>query len=376
MLLKILITGKTGSGKSSLINGLVGKMVTIEGETLTTTTKHASGYCFCVGGISFLVVDSPGLQDMELEDTETLDLIKREITSVSDSFDLMIYCIDMTSKRVDASDKQAIVHLTECFGERIWRNAVFVLTFANWVSQPPRHQGTIVNFFTKRLEEFKKILDGILIKARVSENMVKDVPVIPAGYWEPVESIPNPWQLPDRPDWFNCFWIVCALRIESSASVAMFESQAERIKSTPLTETEMAKPAIKRPIFVPPEYNPLASSPGLQSEPGDEANTPSSREYIDVEIPKLKVIGSLVFGLIVGGGVGTLVGIPGGPLGMAMMGVAGAATGAAIGGSVAAGLSKLIKRHRRTSPSSESLSHQEPQSSEMDPLSCDKSSIQ
>ena len=74
--LKILITGKTGSGKSSLINGLVGKIVTIEGDNITAATKHVSGYSFLVEDVRFLVVDSPGLQDLEQEDTETLDLIK------------------------------------------------------------------------------------------------------------------------------------------------------------------------------------------------------------------------------------------------------------------------------------------------------------
>ena len=260
----------------------------------------------------------------------------------------------MTSKRVDASDKQAIIHLTECFGECIWRNAVFVLTFANCVSRPPRYQGTLADFFTKRLEEFKETLADILIKATVSENMVKGVPVIPAGYWEPVESIPNPWQLPDRPDWFNYFWIVCALRIESSASAALFKSQAKRIKSTPLTESEMAENALERPIVVPQEY---------------------------LELSKFNVAGSLVVGSVVGGGIGALAGIPGGPLGMTMMGVAGAATGAVIGGSIAAGMAKLIKRHRHRSPSPESSSHAhegciEPQSSEMHPLSSDPNSIQ
>ena len=168
--LTILITGKTGSGKSSLINGLVGKIVTVEGEELTAATQHVSGYGFCVRDVKFLVVDSPGLQDLEQDDTETLDTIKRELVKVSSSFDLVIYCIDMTNKRVDGSERRAIIHLTECFGERVWENAVFTLTFANKVEQPPGYKGKLVEFFKKRQKDFKKLLEDTLIKANVSEK--------------------------------------------------------------------------------------------------------------------------------------------------------------------------------------------------------------
>ena len=279
--------------------------------------------------------NSPGLQDLEQGDTETLDIIKRELTNVSNSFDLVIYCIDMTSKRIDASERQAIVHLTECFSERIWGNAVFTLTFANDVSKPPGYEGTLAEFFTKRIQDFKNILDDILIKANVSKKLVEDVPVIPAGYWKPVKSIPNPWQLPDRTDWFNAFWIVCAIRMEGTASTALFRSQAKRIRNKPLTETEIAGTAIERPIFVPKEY------------------TPSE----NIEIPKVKVVTSLVAGSLLGAGIGTLLGIPGGPLGMAVVGAAGAATGAVIGGSLAAGISGVEHLGMMSPPPLESSSH-------------------
>ena len=329
--LTILITGKTGSGKSSLINGLVGKIVTIEGEELTACTEHVNGYCFCVRDVQFLVVDSPGLQDLEQDDTETLDIIKRELVKVSSSFDLVIYCIDMTNKRVDGSERQAIIHLTECFGECIWENAVFTLTFANKVEQPPSYKGTLADFFTERRENFEKILHKILIKANVLEEVAEQVPVIPAGYWKPVETIPNPWKLPDRDDWFNNFWLVCALRMEDSASIVLFKSQGTRIKNEPLTESEMAETAVERRIFVPPE--------------------PSSET---IAIHREKLVGGLAAGSLIGAGIGSLLGLSLGPLGVIAIGTTGAATGAAIGGLLGAMASN--REHLGISPSSESPS--------------------
>ena len=335
--LTILITGKTGSGKSSLINGLVGRTVTKEGEELTSSTKHVDGYAFCQGDVKFLVVDSPGLQDLETEDKETFDFIKRQLVCISNSFDLVIYCIDMTSKRVDRSDKLAICHLTECFGESIWENAVFTLTFANDVLLPPSFQGTAEEWFTKKLQEFKAILEMILTEANVSRKLAKEIPVIPAGYWKPVERIPNPWKLPDRPDWFNAFWVTCALRMEGSASIALFRSQKPRIRHEPFTESQIVGTAMERPIFVPPECSPIVS------------------EEKGIDIPKVRVVARSFTGMAIGGSLGALLGVPGGPLGIAVVGVAGAATGAVFGGSVAAGIHVLS--HLTESQSTEQPTH-------------------
>ena len=333
--LTILITGKTGSGKSSLINGLVGRTVTKEGEELTSSTKHVSGYAFCQGDVKFLVVDSPGLQDLETEDKEEFDFIKQQLVCISLSFDLVIYCIDMTSKRVDNSDKLAICHLTECFGESIWENAVFTLTFANDVQKQQSFQGTAKEWFTEKLQKFKTVLDTILTnKANVSRKVAEEIPVVPAGYWKPGEGISNPWKLPDRPDWFNVFWVTCALRMEKSAFRAMFQSQETRIRHDPLTESQIVGNAMERPIFVPPEC--------VSKEKG-------------VYISKVRVVAGSFTGLVFGVSLGALLGVPGGPLGIALVGVAGAATGAVVGGSVVVGIH--VHDHLTESQSTEQPTH-------------------
>ena len=317
--LTILITGKTGSGKSSLTNGLVGKTVAKEGHLLTSSTKQISVFEVFQGSVPFFVVDSPGLQDYKKDDKVTLKMIKKQLTRLCRSFDLVVYCINMTSIRVDASEKTAIIHLTKCFGESMWKNAVFLLTFANQVQLPLSYEGPADAWFKERLQEFQVLLhDTLSDEAKVSKAVAEEVPIIPTGYWKVARNLPDPWKLPDRPDWFNVFWLACALRMKGEASIALFESQAARITNKPITR--ITGTATERLIYVPPEYAPVSTEMGIKP-------------------PKVRVVAASFVGTMVGGCLGALLGIPGGPIGIAGVAVAGAVTGAAVGGAI--GLQQL-----------------------------------
>ena len=61
--LNIMITSKTGSGKTCLINGLVGRKVGEEGEELTRMTTHVERIEFSLNGTKAKIWDTPGLQD-------------------------------------------------------------------------------------------------------------------------------------------------------------------------------------------------------------------------------------------------------------------------------------------------------------------------
>ena len=322
--LTILITGKTGSGKSSLLNGLVGKTVSTEGDKLTSSTHEVSGYGFSQGDIHFLVVDSPGLQDLKQDDKETLDIIKQQLKRTCPKFDLVIYCINMSCPRMEASEKAAIHHLTECFFAAMWKNAIFTLTFANKVEPSPTYKGTDAEWFAEKLREFTTLIQEILVQANVPEKVVKQIPVIPTGYWKPVERIPNPWILPDRPDWFNVFWLQCASRMEEGACIALFKSQESRISTKTLSESQMVGTASERPIYIPPDY--------------------SSINSFGIEIPRMRVIAGSLTGSLIGGGFGALLGAAAGPVGAAVVGAAGLATGAVVGGACAAGMHMSVSQ--------------------------------
>lgn len=236
----ILVTGKTGTGKSTLVNGLVGKQVAREGEDLEGVTREVEDFPFEKNGIPFIVFDSPGLQDANIDDTATLKQISDRLRAKCGAeVDLLVYCLNMTNKRIDRSDISAIYHLTQGFSAKLWKNAVFVLTFANKVHIQDETS------FKKQLAEFesviKKHVREQIIQVNVEDKNVADtIPFVPAGYWRATKDNPNPLELPDRKNWFGMFWFTCAKRMNEVSGVCLMLSQAGRIKLK--SQTSQDKP--------------------------------------------------------------------------------------------------------------------------------------
>ena len=196
--IRILVTGKTGTGKSSLINGLIGDNVTEEGSSLDPTTTKVEQFNRTVRGVPMLVFDSPGLQDGTENEKDYLLDMERNCKKV----DLVLYTMKMTDKRLHPEDVEAMKKLTNAFGEKFWESSVFVMTFANEVRNPEKPDDEDENriYFEKTLDKWKKKLPVIVEKElNVSKKVARRIPVVPAGYYKNIH-------LPGRRYWFSQFW--------------------------------------------------------------------------------------------------------------------------------------------------------------------------
>ena len=294
--LTILAVGRIGSGKSALINGLVGSEVAKEAdETLDAQTEQLTSYSTTKRGIAITIWDAPGLETVRTP--QELENFVQDLAGRVGEVDLLMYCTRMDEHRLRPGDTQTIRVMTKAFGKLIWKNAVFVLTFANMV-EAPKSKSSMgkPEYFQEKLSQWKNDLRRELRTFGVSDDLAGAVPVVPAGYYD------EPTLLNGR-NWLSDFWHVCFESIKESAQPALLEANMERLKAT----EEIQKYQYQLPI----EQQPIETRPGLTN-----SLLTSMTAQAGIATAGSATVGG-VTGFVIGGGIGAVAGCGIGAVGAA-----------------------------------------------------------
>ena len=242
----LIAIGEAGQGKSSLVNGLLGRNLAKVGHRLKPETHGVNKYCYeAERGVPAVIVwDTEGFG---IESDEREEQILQEMAMECDPVDFVLYCVRMDQTRwPKASDKTTIRKMTKVFGKEIWQHCLFVLTFANQIEGlcPPDQE--VEQYFSERVWDFEEEISGLLKEhAGLSDKDIATIrTAIPVG--DPRQTGPKSrWDLPTRQDWFMEFWFACAERIRKSSLPSLYHLNKDRF--IPNGDVNSLEPVSDRP---------------------------------------------------------------------------------------------------------------------------------
>ncbi|KAK4272394.1 hypothetical protein QN277_020959 [Acacia crassicarpa] len=171
--LTILVIGKGGVGKSSIVNSIIGeKVVSIspfqsEGPRPVMVSRSRAGF-------TLNIIDTPGLIEGGYINVIALDIIKSFL--LNKTIDVLLYVDRLDAYRVDNLDKLVSKAVTDSFGKGIWKKAIIALTHGQF---SPPDELPYDEFSSIRSEGLLKVVKlGARIKKDVSQDFTIPVALV------------------------------------------------------------------------------------------------------------------------------------------------------------------------------------------------------
>jgi predicted GTPase len=202
--LRIVVTGKTGVGKSSFIQALFleeGEKFERPAHTTEVYTRPMPIYSPSGQPVNVELTDTPGMEALiGVGRRANRKEYVKQVSPVFKSADILLFCVRMDDD-VRAEEVEMIRFMLHEFGPVIWTKVIFVLTFANRVTTDCLDEEK-EREFTERFTTIQRALQVAMQQAGIAEEVAQATPVCVVGH-------PERKQLPNCDDWACPFLVEC-----------------------------------------------------------------------------------------------------------------------------------------------------------------------